>query len=69
MCTLCARFERIRVHAHTRLAPAGYCNSSTLACAPVFEDAAELLHRLGVKAFVRHSHQGQDADWWQVSSR
>jgi hypothetical protein len=62
-------YLRHRVHAHTRLAPAAFCNVSTKTCAEVFENAAQLFHELGVPAFVRHSHEGSDMNWWQVGMR
>jgi len=51
-----------RFHAHTRLGPTrSWCTNST--CKPEFDNVAKLFADIGVHAYVRHTHTGDDGDW------
>ena len=58
-------------HAHTRLPIDVSCNNNNTArkweCSDVFEHAAADFASLGVKAFVRHTHTGDEGTWWNSS--
>lgn len=50
-------YRNIRVHGHTRLSSVShYCNVTTKTCDHLFDNAAELLSSVGVRAYVRHRY-------------
>ena len=58
-------YDARRVHAHTRLSITGFCSVETKTCKPVFENASDLFHELGVRAFVRHTKTAGEGTWWR----
>ena len=55
-----------RTHAHTRLAVNEYCKntSSGWTCEDIFENAGKKFASIGVPAYVRHSHTGDESMMW-----
>lgn len=62
-----AWYTATRVQAHTRLAPPSeYCNNSTgsWTCSDTYQHAGARFASMGVRAYVRHTHQGTDRTYW-----
>lgn len=68
-----------RTHAHTRLSVNSFCHHNASdsessgiggawACADVFENAGKHFASLGVPAYVRHSHTGNEGLMWKSST-